>query len=200
MRLSGERTYSRTVERALRTSSAARRRGGSWSWPAPASGKAIAPSYAKTGPRPAERTTGVVVLVDTSVWIEVFRRDGRFRLQDEVDLEEVVTCPPVVQEVLQGFRDERAFRVAREAMYALPIVESPLRAAVVNDAVDLYRRARGAGRSVRSGVDCLIAACALRHGLLVLHRDRDFLALATVSALRERAIVRRRGGPRRPAR
>lgn len=133
-----------------------------------------------------------MVLVDTSVWIEVFRRGRGFRLDDEVEFEEVVTCLPVVQEVLQGFRDERALRTARDAMYALPIVESPLRAAVFDEAVDLYRRARAAGRTVRSGADCLIGACALRHGLLVLHSDRDFPALAAVSGLRERAIVRRR--------
>jgi predicted nucleic acid-binding protein len=137
-----------------------------------------------------------VVLVDTSVWIDVIRRAGDVRLEDEVDFDEVVTCLPVVQEVLQGFRDERAFRTARDAMYALPIVESPLRAAVFDEAVDLYRRARAAGRTVRSSIDCLIAACAVRHGLLVLHRDRDFPALAAVSALRERAIAPRRR-PRR---
>jgi predicted nucleic acid-binding protein len=32
-------------------------------------------------------------------------------------------------------------------------------------------------------VDCLIAACALRHALTVLHHDRDFDALARVSSL-----------------
>ena len=44
-----------------------------------------------------------VVLVDTSVWIEVFRRPSRLNLSAVTDLEEVVTCLPVVQEVLQGF-------------------------------------------------------------------------------------------------
>lgn len=124
-----------------------------------------------------------MVLVDTSVWIEVFRKPPRVSLDDLVDFEDVVTCLPVVQEVLQGFRDERAFLVAREAMRALPIVESPLRQAVVDDAVDLYRAARRAGLTVRSGVDCLIAACAIRHGLAVLHHGRDFDALARVSPL-----------------
>lgn len=68
-----------------------------------------------------------VILVDTSVWIEVFRRPSRLTLASVADIEEVVTCLPVVQEVLQGFRDERAFGVARDAMLAFPIVESPLR-------------------------------------------------------------------------
>jgi len=126
----------------------------------------------------------VLLLVDTSVWIEVFRKPRRFRLETVAKLDEVVTCLPVIQEVLQGFRDEAAFRIAREAMFALPVVESPLRREVIEEAVDLYRSARRVGRTVRSSVDCLIAACAIRHGLTVLHRDRDYGTLAELSPLK----------------
>jgi predicted nucleic acid-binding protein len=131
-----------------------------------------------------------MILVDTSVWIEVFRTRRPLDLESVVALEEVVTCLPVVQEVLQGFGDERAFRVARDSMAALPIVESPLSLVVVNEAVALYRAARRAGLTVRSSVDCLIAAAALRNDLEVLHRDRDFEALSRVSGLRVRKIRR----------
>lgn len=127
-----------------------------------------------------------MVLVDTSVWIEVFRRRSRLQLESIVEFDDIVTCLPVVQEVLQGFDDERAFAAAREAMRALPIVEAPLTTGAFDDAVALYRSARRAGVTVRSGVDCLIAACALRHGLEVLHRDRDYDELARVSPLRVR--------------
>jgi predicted nucleic acid-binding protein len=128
----------------------------------------------------------LVVLVDTSVWIEVFRRRRPLALESVVDFDDVVTCLPVIQEVLQGFDREDQFRQAQAAMWALPIVESPLTPAVVDDAVGLYRRARRAGLTIRSGVDCLIAACALRHDLTVLHVDRDFTALSRVSHLDER--------------
>jgi predicted nucleic acid-binding protein len=130
-----------------------------------------------------------VVLVDTSVWIETFRKPARLRLDDLVDFDEVVTCLPVVQEVLQGFDDERAFLVARDALQALPIVESPLAGDVFAIAVDLYRAARRAGFTLRSGVDCVIAACAIRHNLELLHYDRDFDVLARVSALRVRSAA-----------
>ena len=129
-----------------------------------------------------------MVLVDTSVWIAVFRRARPLALEAEVDLDEVVTCLPVLQEVLQGFRDETAFRRAQTAMLALPIVESPLGEAVVLEAVGLYRAARRAGLTIRSSVDCLIAACALRHDLDVLHIDRDFAVLSRVTPLRARAL------------
>jgi predicted nucleic acid-binding protein len=141
-----------------------------------------------TGPAEAAGG-GHVVLVDTSVWVEVFRKPSRLTLASVADLEEVVTCLPVVQEVLQGFRHERAFGIARGAMFALPIVESPLRSEVFEDAVRLYRAARRAGLTVRSGVDCLIAACALRHGLTVAHHDRDFEAIAEVSPLQVRNVL-----------
>jgi len=127
-------------------------------------------------------------LVDTSVWIEVFRRPSRFELGSVADLDEVVTCLPIIQEVLQGFREEHAFRVAREAMSALPILESPLSREVFEEAAQLYRTARRSGVTVRSGVDCLIAACAIRHGVTVLHVDRDFTLLARTSSLKERRL------------
>jgi len=131
-----------------------------------------------------------MILVDTSVWIEVFRARRPLVLTSLVEFDDVVTCLPVVQEVLQGFRDDGAFAVAREAMLSLPIVEAPLGEQTVLEAVALYRRARRAGRTVRSSVDCLIAACALRADLEVLHRDRDYAELAAVSGLRERSISR----------
>jgi len=129
-----------------------------------------------------------VILIDTSVWIDVLRRSRPLDLAAIVDFDEIVTCLPVVQEVLQGFADERAYRLARDAMLALPIVESPLSEDTVLEAIGLHRAAQRAGRTVRSSIDCLIAACALRHDLEVLHRDRDFGALAAVSSLRARAI------------
>ncbi|PYQ23120.1 MAG: hypothetical protein DMF81_09785 [Acidobacteria bacterium] len=87
------------------------------------------------------------------MWVEAFRKAGRWRLETAFELDEAVTCLPVVQEVLQGFADERAFRIAREAMLALPIVESPLSVGLVEEAVALYRSARRVGLTVRSGVD-----------------------------------------------
>jgi predicted nucleic acid-binding protein len=127
-------------------------------------------------------------LVDTSVWILVFRRSAPLDLEQVVEFEQVVTCLPVVQEVLQGFRDDVAFRVARAAMLALPMVESPMERELYEEAVGLYRSARRAGITLRSSVDCLIAACAVRHGLTVLHDDRDYAHLSAVSPLQARSL------------
>jgi predicted nucleic acid-binding protein len=129
-----------------------------------------------------------VILVDTSVWIETFRRTRPLDLEAHAPFDDIVTCLPVVQEVLQGFADEAPYRLAHQAMFALPIVESPVTASLVEEAIGLFRAARRQGLTVRSSVDCLIAACALRHDLEVLHRDRDFEKIARVSALRHRSV------------
>jgi predicted nucleic acid-binding protein len=126
------------------------------------------------------------LLVDTSAWIEVFRRPQRITLDQMVgDRDRIVTCLPIIQEVLQGFADEQAFRIARTAMYALPCVDSPLPPATIDAAVDLYRRARRAGVTIRSSVDCLIAASATRHHLTVVHCDRDYTRLARLAPFAE---------------
>ena len=122
-------------------------------------------------------------LVDTSAWIEFFRKGSRLELGSTVELDEIVTCLPVIQEVLQGFQDEHAFRIATGSMRGFPIVESPMRAELFDEAINLYRSARRLGLTIRSGVDCIIAACAIRHELTVLHHDRDFDHLAKVSPL-----------------
>jgi len=133
-----------------------------------------------------------VWLVDTSVWIATFRRGGP-ALENLVPFDEVVTALPIVQEVLQGFADEGALARARDAMLALPMIDSPLSESRFLEAAELYRTARRAGVTVRSSVDCLIAACAIRHRVGVLHVDRDFDALARVSPLIAQRVLAARG-------
>jgi predicted nucleic acid-binding protein len=119
--------------------------------------------------------------------VETFRRGGP-ALDTLLPFDEVVTAPPIVQEVLQGFDDARAFAVARDAMLALPAIEAPLDVARFIEAAEIYRSARRLGITLRSSVDCLIAACAIRHGVGVLHVDRDFDAIARVAPLVSRRI------------
>ncbi len=130
-----------------------------------------------------------MILVDTSIWIAAFRKKNPVRIEDAAEFDEIVTCLPVIQEVLQGFREEHPFRTAREAMLALPLVESPMEESLFLEAAELYRSARRQGLTIRSSVDCLIAACALRHNLPVLHRDRDYDLLAQISPLRARTVT-----------
>jgi predicted nucleic acid-binding protein len=129
-----------------------------------------------------------VILLDTSAWVHLLGRGAGSTLPPSIPKDKVAVCLPIVQELLQGIRDDLVCRRMGEALAEFPWVEDPLTRPVVLEAVDLYRRARRGGLTPRSGVDCLVAVCALRNDLEVVHRDRDFEVLARVSSLRQRSL------------
>jgi predicted nucleic acid-binding protein len=126
-----------------------------------------------------------MILVDSSAWIWVLNRRATDSYRAAVAGDEVVTCLPVMQEVLQGIDDERTFHFAKAAFADIPILENPLTQHVFDEAVQLYRIGRRAGLTIRSSVDCIIAICAIRNDATVLHIDRDFTHLSRVSVLKE---------------
>lgn len=125
-----------------------------------------------------------MILVDSSAWIEILRGRRREAFASIAPEGEIVTCLPVIQEILQGFDNFAVRRVARAALGDVPTVEEPLTRPVFDEAIQLFLDARRAGLTIRSGVDCLIAACAIRNDAMLLHVDRDFTKLAKVSPLR----------------
>ena len=127
-------------------------------------------------------------LVDTSAWLQAFARPSRLDIKAIASTPQIVVCPVIIQELLQGTPDEFTMRRMQTHLLALAIVESPTPVERYLEAAALYRIARSKGLTIRSSVDCLIAACAIRHDLEVLHHDRDFAALARVSTLRERRV------------
>ena len=66
-----------------------------------------------------------MILVDSSAWIEVLNRRAAGMFRYEVYGDEVVTCLPVMQEVLQGISDERAFHLAKAAFADIRILREP---------------------------------------------------------------------------
>ena len=130
-----------------------------------------------------------VFLVDTSAWIEVFRRGSRLTVDQLVpDRDLIVTCPPVIQEVLQGFDDERAFKIARTAMLALPcVVCCP---SLHHRGCGGYLSPRAQAGSDRALERGLPRSCAATYHLTVVHRDRDYAQIARVIALDHRDIGR----------
>lgn len=125
-------------------------------------------------------------LVDTSVWINLFSKKPRFVLKPE-QLSTVVTCPPVIQEILQGIRDDLVYRKIRERLLAFPCLDAeiPLERYVM--ASELFRTARKKGIQVRSSVDCLIASIAIKYECTIIHLDRDFNRLSQISSLQQRS-------------
>jgi hypothetical protein len=127
-----------------------------------------------------------VIVVDTSVWIDVLNDDdspasASFErlLHEEAPLG---LTDIVYTEVLQGLRNDReAARVASH-LEAFPV----LRLEGLDDfalAAHLYRTARRAGVTIRKTLDCLIAAPCVRTGSRLLHADADFDRLASCTDL-----------------
>lgn len=124
-----------------------------------------------------------MILVDTSIWIELLNRQLGQKISDE-RLLNFATCGPIVQEVLQGLRDGPASDVFRDAFLALPVLSDPLPRSLFLSASDIYRLGRSKGHTIRSSTDCLIAAVAIENNVPVWHRDRDFEAIAKFTTLR----------------
>jgi len=127
-----------------------------------------------------------VVLVDTSVWIDVLRdKRGakRASLVRAVADDEVVLTRFNQLELLQGCRDEKEWGLLKPYLDAQEYLEPSPDGWL--DAARVYFDLRRRGRSVRSPIDCCIAQAAIEHGALLLHRDRDFEAIAEIRPLRQ---------------
>ncbi len=133
-------------------------------------------------------------LVDTSVWIDYLR--GRTGLHVSF-LRKLLDNPLAVAithliylEILQGARDPAAFERLKVYFGGQQFVvpEQPL--ASHEAAARIYLDCRRRGVTVRSSVDCLIAQSAIESDLTLLHHDRDFGRIASVTpALRQKTFL-----------
>jgi predicted nucleic acid-binding protein len=131
-----------------------------------------------------------VILVDTSVWIEILRdRVGRRRAAFDaaLDGDDAVLSRFHQLELLQGARDEREWSLLREYLDVQDYLEcAPTTWA---DAGRIFFDLRRRGKTVRSPIDCCIAQIAIDHDALLLHRDRDFEVIAEVRPLRQKRLT-----------
>lgn len=126
-----------------------------------------------------------MILADSSAWIEYLRQTNspaHLALRSLVAGDELITTDVVVMEVLAGARgDEDEARLAALLGLATRI---PVATVDWTLAARLQRLCRAQGIVIRRLNDCLIAAVAIRADATVLHRDRDFDALARHTPLR----------------
>lgn len=121
-----------------------------------------------------------MLLVDTSIW--VLAQHGRFDFQ--VVTEPLATCPAVMLEALRGAPNRGAYDELREVLLATTLFDDPTPFSRFEEAALLYLRCRDAGVTIRSSIDCLVAATALAHDVAVFHDDRDFEQIRRVVPLR----------------
>lgn len=124
-----------------------------------------------------------MVLVDTTVWIDLLRGGGSapvMTLRQLLTDGQAVTAPVILQEVLQGASGLDSLQRLRNHFLSLPMVEPAAGGLTHAAAGELYARCRWQGITPRSPHDCLIAQLAIEHDIPLLHDDRDFEALARV--------------------
>lgn len=122
-----------------------------------------------------------MVLVDSSVWIDLLRAAESPRvalLRSLLEEGEAALAPVVLQEVLAGARDARALGTLRRRFTALPLLMPG--ADTYADAGALYARCRWKGFTPRSPHDCLIAQIAIESRVPLLQDDADFVRIAQV--------------------
>ncbi|HYN43446.1 MAG TPA: PIN domain-containing protein [Thermoanaerobaculia bacterium] len=131
-----------------------------------------------------------MVLVDSSVLIDFFRGRStpavRFLSEIEASGEAAGWALPLVclQEIIQGAKDEREWKLLRSALESQEIVGPVDPLAVHFEAARIFFDCRQKGLTIRSSTDCLIAALALERGDVLLHDDADFDTIAKVRPLR----------------
>jgi len=127
------------------------------------------------------------VLVDTSVWIDALngKTNWQTKLLEQLisDDPSVVLCPVIIQEILQGIRDDNDFNTIKADLSGfVTLYIDPVEAAY--GAAALYRNIRKRGVTIRKSNDCLIAYYAISCEASLLHNDADFDKIAAYSALK----------------
>lgn len=125
-----------------------------------------------------------MLLIDTSVWISVFRdRNGQVRQQLEIliDDREVLLSRFTQLELLQGSLNEQEWTLLSTYLGTQDYVE--LTNQSWQASARIYYDLRRQGLTVRSPIDCCIAQAALENNLLLIHSDRDFETIAQVRSL-----------------
>lgn len=128
-----------------------------------------------------------MIVADSSAWIEYLRGTGEpidRKLNGLIDADaDVAITEIVVMEVLAGARSPRHGSDLRACLLAFPLLTLD-GLSDFEEAAQIYRDCAVAGETLRTMTDCLIAVPAIRERASILHKDRDFDAIARHTDLR----------------
>jgi predicted nucleic acid-binding protein len=127
-----------------------------------------------------------MILVDSSVWIDYF--NGRKTAQtDKLDSAlgdiPIIMGDLVLTEVLQGFQDDKDFKIARRLLLSLPFMPMAGHELALESAQH-YRFLRKTGVSIRKTIDVMIGTFCLHYDLPLLYADKDFDPMVTFLKLK----------------
>ena len=118
-----------------------------------------------------------MVLVDSSVWIDFFNGTDNAetdKLNEILGLEEVVIGDLILTEVLQGFRSETDYKVAKNVLTSLAVHDLLGKELAIKSA-DNFRKLRKKGITIRKTADVIIATYCIENKVPLLFTDKDFI-------------------------
>ena len=128
-----------------------------------------------------------MIVVDSGVWIDYFNGTesaAADRLDELLGVTRVAVGDITLAEVLQGFRDEAQYKVAKQTMTSLPVLEMFGQAIAIRSAEN-YRSLRARGITIRKTLDVVIATYCIENDHSLLFEDRDFLPFVQHLGLKE---------------
>ena len=117
-----------------------------------------------------------MIFVDSSVWVDYFNGTQSAEtdcLDSLLGKEPVGLGDVVLLEVLQGFRSEQDYKIAKDLLTALTVFTLGGQEMAIKSA-DNFRLLRKKGITVRKTIDVLIATFCISKNLPLLHSDKDF--------------------------
>jgi predicted nucleic acid-binding protein len=118
-----------------------------------------------------------VILVDTSVWIDYFKgldTQETNLLDLSLGNNDVAIGDLILLEILQGFRSDKEYKIAKEHLSALHQFNMLTTELAIN-AAENYRALRKQGITIRKTADVIIATFCIENSLPLLFTDRDFI-------------------------
>ncbi len=128
-----------------------------------------------------------MILVDTSVWIEIFKdKTGNIvrAFHKTIGTEDYVLCRFNQLELLQGARDQKEWQLLEDYLSTQYYLEASQ--GTWPEAARIYFEMRRKGVTINSPIDCCIAQIALEHGAFLLHRDKDFEKISRIRPLEQK--------------
>jgi hypothetical protein len=121
----------------------------------------------------------MMVLVDTTVWIDFFSANLNPRVEALEKLiaerEDICLCGIILTEILQGIIDDSEFKKTIDLLANLVFL--PMSYSVYLSSAEIYRALRRKGITIKKSVDCMIAVVAIEHKIPLLHNDKDFIPI-----------------------
>ena len=118
-----------------------------------------------------------MIFVDSSVWIDFFNgtiTPEADQLDNTLGVAPICIGDIVLTEVLQGFRNDADYEIAKDLLNSL-IICNVLDTPIALESADNFRSLKKKGITVRKTIDVIIATYCIKNSVPLLHSDKDFI-------------------------